>query len=180
VVAELDAIVVAAGGSRADGSSAEAFVAAELGVDEAHLRATLDGLGLGGAALVRREPGARIEPFEIGPRGSLHVRHWHKYAYNDLPVAMRFHFRDAARATGVVAPNLSEFHRALEGASEDVLRHHAAHQDFSRWVRDVVCDSKLAAILGDLETQLTAAASGEDVEAIRRALLDAIEGRYLE
>ena len=180
VVEGLDAAVVAAGGSRVEESHVEGFVAGAFGVDEARFRETLETLEIGHALLVRRQPQAAVEAFAVGSRGSLHVRHWHKYAYSDLPPAQRFYFRTGARTTGVAAPNLSEFHRALETASEEVLRHHATHRDFSRWIRDVVGDAKLAADLRGLEAQLTSSAPGAAMETVRRAVLDAIETRYLE
>lgn len=134
---------------------------------------------LGQALLFR--PGAASEPrlFTVGPRSSTHVRHWHKYAQATLPSTAHFVFRTREGPTGNVAVNLEEFHRLLAVGPREVLQHHAATQDFSRWVGEVLRDVVLAETLAELEAALIAAGSAAGIEETRAEMLASIEGRYV-
>jgi hypothetical protein len=105
-----------------------------------------------------------------------HVRHWHKYTGAQLPGPRRFYFRSPSGATGGAAGNLAEFHRELLTCGADVLEHHLALQDFSRWLEGVIQDLELAADFRSIEEQTGAVPT----ELSRRQLLEAIEARYLE
>jgi hydroxymethylpyrimidine pyrophosphatase-like HAD family hydrolase len=121
-------------------------------------------------------PEARV--FEPSHRLVQHVRHWHKYAGARLPAYRRFYFRNHRDLTGAAAANLEEFHHELRACSPDVLRHHAAGGDFSRWVQDVIQDGELADSLRGLEHRLRSAADEAAVEGLRGELLAVIESRY--
>nr|NLI51720.1 HAD hydrolase family protein [Propionibacterium sp.] len=132
-----------------------------------------------GAGLLMRasEPGV-LRPFRLGSRLTTHVRHWHKYATVDLPAHQRFVFRRNAEATyGKAAASLPEFHRELARCEPDVIAHHAGDRDFSRWIRGVFRDDRLAAEVEQVEAELTTALQ-ENVATARRRLLAAVELRY--
>lgn len=117
--------------------------------------------------------------FQLGRRSTGHVRHRHKYAHGGLPPEHRFYLRNGAGPIGRSAGSLQEFHRELRACDDSVLRHHAMSRDLSRWVAEVIRDDDLSEDLGALELAVTAMPSGEPVDALRRAILDAIERRYL-
>ena len=129
----------------------------------------------GRAAWLLDREGAR--PFTVDRRLSSHVRHWHKYLQSELPMHRRFHFRRGSELTGAAAANLAAFHAELARCEPAVLRHHAAHRDFSRWVHGVLQDHELARRLAEIEARL--AAGGEEVETARLAFLRVIEARYV-
>jgi len=155
-----------------------ASVAAAAGIAAGDLGPEVTGAGRGQAVLIRLGSPAELQVFSLAPRWVAHVRHWHKYAGAQLAAAQRFYFRNAQHASGVAAANLSEFHHELRRCGEDVLRHHAAGRDFSRWVQDVIQDSTLADTVEAIERHIAGAASA-DLEALRAGLLEAIELRYL-
>jgi hydroxymethylpyrimidine pyrophosphatase-like HAD family hydrolase len=138
------------------------------------LERELVGLPLGSAVLIDREGPRR---FVVDRRTSSHVRHWHKYLHASLPPHRRFFFRTPTHATGVAAANLAEFHDALLRSEPDVIRHHAACGDFSRWLGGVIRDDDLARDVGDVERTV---AAGAEVERCRRQLVDLVEQRYPE
>jgi hypothetical protein len=154
-----------------------ASVAAAAGIAAAALEPALTGVGLGQGLLLRLDSPVELHLFSLAPRWLVHVRHWHKYAGSRLPSERSFYFRDPAGGEAVAA-NLAEFHHELRRCAEEVLRHHAAGGDFSRWVREVIQDSVLANSAASVERRL-ARASAADVEALRAELLQAIETRYL-
>jgi len=114
--------------------------------------------------------------FVVDRRVSTHVRHWHKYWSGELPMHRRFYFRNGERLTGAVAAGVSDFHTEVARADPEVLAHHAAHRDFSRWLDGVIGDAGLAAEVRKIETPL-AERRASPAEA-RRLLLQAVEGRY--
>jgi len=132
------------------------------------------GLSLtGDAFLVDRE---QMRPFQVDRRASAHVRHWHKYLESRLPVHRRFFFRRGDQLSGATAASLVEFHHEIARAEPAVLRHHAAHHDFSRWIEGVIRDRELAHDIRQAELILRAGGNG--VEEGRRRLLHAVESRY--
>jgi hypothetical protein len=153
-------------------------VAAAAGIGAERLGPELTGTGRGQALLVRRGPPTESQVFSLAPRWVAHVRHWHKYAGARLPTERRFYFRDDHALTGVAAANLAEFHHELRRCAEDVLYHHAAGSDFSRWIQDVIQDSSLADAVQSIERRLEGAATAH-LGGLRSELLEAIERRYL-
>jgi hypothetical protein len=128
----------------------------------------------GDAWLIDRE---RMRRFAVDQRSSAHVRHWHKYLESQLPVHRRFFFRRGDQLSGATAASLLEFHHEIARAEAGVLRHHAAHHDFSRWMEGVIRDRELALEVRRAELALQRGANG--VEDARRALLEAVETRYV-
>jgi hydroxymethylpyrimidine pyrophosphatase-like HAD family hydrolase len=133
--------------------------------------------GEGQAVLVdRRRPGVGTV-FTIGRRTTLHVRHWHKYAIGRLPVERRFYFRSAHdQATGASAGNIEELERYLRSCAVEVMHHHGANADFSRWVTDVLGDSRLGGEIARIEGDLRAGRL--DAGRARARCLEAIHRRY--
>ncbi|HUB07450.1 MAG TPA: HAD hydrolase family protein [Myxococcales bacterium] len=133
------------------------------------------GIGPGEALLLQRAP-PLVRPFRIGPRSRPHVRHWHKYLHAVLPPDRWFFFRQGDAPTGRSAQNLEEFHRQLEHVDLDVLRHHLAASDFSRWLRLSLHDDLLANWVAAIEA--SARRGGPAGEEERSRILAAIERRY--
>jgi hypothetical protein len=101
-------------------------------------------------ALVQ-EAGAPERTVILGPRRTPHVRHWHKYASATLPEGHWFRFRRPTGEVAAIATNLSDFDRILSEIGPDVIDHHLAHGDFSRWILGALQDRELAAAIGALE-----------------------------
>jgi hypothetical protein len=133
---------------------------------------------LGEALLLRSGSEPDVQRVRFAPRWVPHVRHWHKYSSAQLPIERGFHFRAPGGRTGTVARNMEQFHAELRRAPLEVLRHHAAGADFSRWVADVFQDETLAAALRLSERRAAEGTTDDAVEAARRELLAAIEMRY--
>jgi hydroxymethylpyrimidine pyrophosphatase-like HAD family hydrolase len=134
----------------------------------------------GQAVLVRPSSTGSAQAFSVHLRLTPHVRHLHKYAEAQLPFDRRFFFRRGAQDTGRSAGNLSELDRMLRYQDGEVVKHHAIHGDFSRWIRDVLQDAALAETISNVERDLTPSVSAPAVEAARVRLLRAIEERYLD
>ncbi|MGF1599205.1 MAG: HAD hydrolase family protein [Acidimicrobiales bacterium] len=142
-----------------------------------HLAALLDGAMIGEAVII--EPARAPDHdrrFTVGGRRTTHVRHWHKYARLPLDPALHFHFRSIGGApTGNVASSLHEFHHLLRGSPPDVIDHHVAGGDFSRWILAATRDDTLCDSFADAERSRGA----NDSVDIRDDLVRAIEQRYL-
>ena len=131
-------------------------------------------LTLGEAFFLERGTAGR---FRIGQRRCAHVRHWHKYLSDELPVHRQFHLRTPEGPTGVSVANIEQFHHEVQYAPAAVLAHHLGEGDFSRWMAGVLSDGSLAATVGAIE----AAWRDSDratIEPFRVRLLAAIEARY--
>jgi hypothetical protein len=152
---------------RPDGGDRETIEGMDWHLQLRHERlgeAVLTPLGSGGGPLTT---------VRIAPRATAHVRHHHKYTDADVRRDRGFHFRTTAGRTGAVATNLREFVGELERCAPEVVCHHAAGYDFSRWTREVLADPVLAERVHTVER-----ATPHDVEAARAALIDAISARY--
>lgn len=114
--------------------------------------------------------------FKLGARGVMHVRHWHKYAESRLPPEKLFLFRTVHGPTGAKAHNLFAFRRELLSCDPEVVWHHLANGDFSRWMESVLRDEELANMARETEQSLVGPGS---LEGARRQLIEAIEDRYL-
>jgi len=79
-----------------------------------------------------------------------------------------------------IAGNIEEFYRALSSCGEGVMRDHAGHLDFSRWIRDVIQDVLLAERMRELERAVSQVSSPLEVYAIRDRMLKALEDRYFD
>ena len=128
------------------------------------------------ATITRR--GGRPRRFFPAARITSHDRHWHKYTSGELPAYRRFEFRDFHGPTGDSAGNIDDFRVLIERARPGVLRHHAAHGDFSRWLGDLSHDARFVETIRAVEEALRAGANGADVEPYRRALVAALASCY--
>jgi hypothetical protein len=135
--------------------------------------------------IVRLEPGgtgsiarchAAPRHFTCATRVLTHVRHRHKYTAGYLPRWEHFHFRDSRGATGWTAGNIPEFARMIRRAGKDVLLHHAAGRDFSRWLRYLSHNRSLADSARALERQ--AMEDEVDVDALRTGLLTLLSSYF--
>jgi hypothetical protein len=162
-----------------------------LAAEEGLSRQTLDGverilgaqlgeplmrLKKGQGLLVRLGEDLEMHVFDLGPRWVRHVRHWHKYAEAHLPWEKVFRFRAFSGPTGAAADNLLEFRRELLRCDPNVVAHHLAHGDFSRWIGGVLQDDELASTIQRIEVSFDRERS---VESPRREIIEAIENRYL-
>ena len=143
----------------------------------------LDGLPdnrpLGQAILVRPAPNGSAQGLILDQRVTPHVRHLHKYAEAQLPFERRFFFRRGGEDTGRSAGNLSELDRMLRYQDGEVVKHHALHGDFSRWIYEVLQDAPLGEIIALVERDLARNVSPSAIETARVRILRAIEDRYL-
>lgn len=169
-------VIIALGGAPATDEMIN-LVAAGGAMPHARAVELLAGAGEGQAVLVDRgRPGVGTV-FTIGRRTTLHVRHWHKYALGRLPVERRFYFRAGRdHATGTSAGNIEEMERYLRSCTVDVVHHHGTNADLSRWVTDVLGDSRLGGEMTRIEGDLRAGRI--DGGRARARLLEAIHRRY--
>jgi hypothetical protein len=133
-----------------------------------------DPLRLGEAVLLDR---GRVVRFRVGARRRPHVRHWHKYLSSRLPPSAHFFFRTAKGPTGSAAGNVAEFHHEIEHGPDDVLIHHLAQGDFSRWVELALQDRPLAKAVRQVERAFRDGLP-PGVAAARERLVAAVEERY--
>lgn len=133
-------------------------------------------IGRSQGLLVRVGSKAPGQVIDFGARMLKHVRHWHKYAQAHLPPDKVFRFRTLFGPTGAAASNIEELRRELLRCDRGAIEHHAAHHDFSSWLRDAIQDEDLAKALHEIEEQHE---TGVASERLRRELVEAIEARYL-
>jgi hydroxymethylpyrimidine pyrophosphatase-like HAD family hydrolase len=135
-----------------------AATAAPIGVGEVLLWSAVD-------ETCRR---IRIEPPSQEQR-----RHTRKYAVGQLPADRSFYFRGPESKLNLRAQNLLQFLEIAAGVDDDTWRYHFGRADYSRWFRDVIKDSELAAATAAVERDRFL--SREDALAALRA---AVESRY--
>ena len=85
---------------------------------------------------------------------------------SDVPEDKRFWCQD-----GRALKNLPELQVALKDMTEETFRHHSTetHNDFSRWVSDVIGDERLSADLRASATPAQAARSvSERIASLRK------------
>jgi len=122
-------------------------------------------------------PGAGQEdghwtPFRISARVTSHVRHKHKYRSAPLSLDRSFVFRRHGQPIGKVARSLEEL--AAIVAEEKVFEEHMANHDFSKWIREVFRDLRLAERIRRIEEDWV---QGE-LTNVPVAVEEAIEQRY--
>ena len=139
-------------------AGASAAAEAELEVGEVLLFSAIDGS-------CRR---VRIEPPATEQR-----RHTRKYALGQLPPDRSFYFRGPENRVNLRAHNLVQFLELAGGVDDDTWAHHFRQGDFSRWFRDVIKDSELAAAAAAVERDRFL--SRDNAIAALRA---AVESRY--
>lgn len=137
---------------------------------------SLNDLGPGSAYLALRDPLGTSHAFNVGSRLTEHQRHLHKYTEAELPEDRWFYFRDGSDRVVAVARNIKELQRVLHECPDDVVAHHAAGHDLSRWLRRVFADAAVGATLEGIERGLVDGATSS-VDA-REAMLVAIRSAY--
>ncbi len=101
------------------------------------------------------------------------------YQLASVEPAQRFYFRIVDDATPrVVVANLPELEAVIAICSLDVVRHHCAEHDFSRWVAGVFENEPLAADIAAAEAQLSGDSPTETVEHSRLALIAVLQARH--
>ncbi len=100
------------------------------------------------------------------------IRHHRKYAEGNVRYNS-FYFRGPAGRHNLKAQNLNVFCQIAAGIGEDTWMYHLRRNDYSRWMRDVIKNSDLAAEVENIERR-------HDLGATRsRALIcAAVEARY--
>ena len=105
-----------------------------------------------------------------------HVRHLHKYADRTLAPQHHFLFRTPGGSPVMAAGTLGVFVEALGRVDDDVLDHHAARGDFSRWVLDVFGDPVAGAHLRKIERRWVRGEIGDLRQALTQPLHPAVPG----
>lgn len=145
------------------------------GAEPARLSPLLAAAHPGAALLVAAPRVAASAWFTVATRATPHLRHWHKYTAQHLPAERAFFARDGRDVVVAAAANLTELGDLLATCSDDVLAHHVAGSDFSRWIRDVFHDDRLADAVARVERD--ARAGHVEVSLSRQLLLAALHER---
>jgi hypothetical protein len=122
-----------------------------------------------------RRPGAEAPGVvrSIPPK-SERQRHSRKYAEGTLTPEQSFYFEGPDRRLHLRAQNLLVFLQIGEGVDDGTWLHHLRAGDFARWFDEALKDRPLAE-----EARRIAAELGEDADAGRLAIRDAIASRYV-
>lgn len=113
--------------------------------------------------------------FVAPPRATRHVRHLGKYADQPVASSSAFVFRRRNGCAVATADTLRSFLTCLEEVDDDVLAHHAARGDLSRWIVDVFLDRRLASQVRKAERR-----AGQDGAPRLRAALTGLLTRLME
>jgi hypothetical protein len=108
------------------------------------------------------------------PPKSERQRHSRKYAEGTLTPEQSFYFEGPDRRLHLRAQNLLVFLQIGEGVDDGTWLHHLRAGDFARWFDEALKDRPLAE-----EARRIAAELGEDADAGRLAIRDAIASRYV-
>ena len=114
------------------------------------------------------------DPFamRVIPCEAERIRHRRKYAEGDVRYNS-FYFRGPAGKHNLKAQNLNVFCQIAEGIGEETWMFHLRRHDYSRWMRDVIRNRELAAVVEDIERRADLSPSGT-----RALVCAAIEARY--
>jgi len=115
-----------------------------------------------------RDRGPGPLTFVATPRATPHIRHLGKYADSCVSPEQAFVFRRPEGQVVGVADSLASFRHTVAGLDHAVLAHHAGRHDFSRWMRDVFSDQKLAALVRKVEARWTRGEIADLREALDR------------
>ena len=130
---------------------------------------------VGQVVVARRNSTTPPRIARLGARVTAHARHEQKYAAHGADRERSFWFRDDRdQPTGVVASNLHELEHQLTLCPRSVLRHHAPHGDFSRWIADVFHERHLATTIAAIERRIRPGCAGAIVDAARLDLVNAL------
>jgi hypothetical protein len=114
---------------------------------------------------VTSEAGGHLRRFTLGPRLTPHVRHRGKYVDVPIAAARAFVFDDGTRTT-----TLRQFVQALERLTLPEIDGFVRRGDFSRWIRHVFGDYRLATELEQLEDQYRLRGDTDTIAEIGRAV----------
>jgi hypothetical protein len=114
------------------------------------------------------------EPFgmRVIPGRAERIRHHRKYAEGDVRYNS-FYFRGPEGRHNLRAQNLNIFCQIAEGIGEETWMFHLRRHDYSRWMRDVIRNSDLAAAVEDIERRADLTS-----EQTRALVCTAVEARY--
>ena len=99
-------------------------------------------------------------------------RHTRKYAEGDLGPDRSFWFRGRDGKLNLQAQNLMLFSQIGDGVDDDTWQYHLENHDYSRWFREMIKDSSLAAAAEAIEN------AGASPDVSRRRIRAAIEADY--
>jgi hydroxymethylpyrimidine pyrophosphatase-like HAD family hydrolase len=138
-----------------------------------HVTAAADApLGVG-EALLFTTADSSCRRVRIDPPSTEQRRHTRKYAVGQLPPDRSFYFRGPEGKLNLRAQNLLQFLELAAGVDDDTWTYHFRQGDYSRWFRDVIKDSELAAAAAAVERDRFL--SRDNAIAALRA---AVESRY--
>ncbi len=109
----------------------------------------------------------------IAPPSTEQRRHTRKYAVGQLSPDRSFYFRGPEGKLNLRAQNLLQFLEVAAGVDDDTWTYHFRRADYSRWFRDVIKDSDLAAAAATVERDRFLS-RGNALAALRAA----VESRY--
>ena len=144
--------------------------------DEAEWNSAFKHLTPGQAVLLPgiEEAGGRLRRFEMQTRLTRHVRHRTKYFDVPMPESEGFFFTRNGQLVAGPARTLKDFVWLVSNSDPDVLEGHARRGDFSRWIKNILRDNRLAAIISDVERQYEAGA----IRDLHTELVLKIQQRY--
>ena len=170
VLSSVEALLVTRESDAAEAEALRKLVAQEWSPED--WAATLRDLELNEVLLL---PGAKesktdVLRIRIANRLTPHVRHKHKYL--EIPVSddAAFVFAREGVPTGQRARTLKELTDVLSAGNAHSFEQHLANGDFSRWVKEVIGDSELAAEIRSTETDWRAGRSDRPCERIARLI----------
>jgi hydroxymethylpyrimidine pyrophosphatase-like HAD family hydrolase len=99
-------------------------------------------------------------------------RHVRKYAEGELPEDRSFYFRGPENKLNLRAYNLNLFSQLAQGVDDQTWMHHLKRRDYSRWLRDMIKDEKLAQEVERIEK------SENSTKDSREKILEMINERY--
>jgi hypothetical protein len=114
-------------------------------------------------------------PVRIKPARSSeeHQRHRRKYAAGNLGEDISFYFRGPKGKLNLRAQNLILFGQIAQGVDDDTWLFHLRRGDYSRWFRQIIKDTDLAAATEEVEKDEKLSAPES-----RARIVEAIEQRY--
>jgi hypothetical protein len=116
--------------------------------------------------------GEKPFPMRAIPGQAERIRHYRKYVEGDARYKS-FYFRGPTGKHNLKAQNLNIFCQIAEGIGEETWMFHLRRNDYSRWMRDVIKNRDLAAVVENIEKRLDLNAA--QTRALIRA---AVETRY--
>ncbi|MCU0836575.1 MAG: HAD-IIB family hydrolase [Chromatiaceae bacterium] len=111
-------------------------------------------------------------PMRVIPGRAERLRHHRKYAIGDVRYNS-FYFRGPHGRLNLKAQNLAIFCQIGEGVDDETWLFHLQRGDYSRWLREVIKDPRLADLVQGIERQ-----SDLPPAHSRRLVRDAIAARY--